>query len=43
MVSEHIPSFYVRLDIGLDADERAIKRAYARLLKTLNPELQAAG
>jgi hypothetical protein len=42
VLSEHIPSFYVRLGIGLDADERAIKRAYARLLKTLDPELQAA-
>lgn len=41
-MSEYIPSFYLRLGIGLEADERAIKRAYSRLLKTLDPELQAA-
>lgn len=41
-MSEYTPSFYVRLGLGVDADERAIKRAYAQILKTLNPELQAA-
>jgi curved DNA-binding protein CbpA len=41
-MAEHIPSFYRRLGLGLGADEREVKRAYAKLLKTLNPELQAA-
>ena len=40
-MSDYIPSFNVRLGLGLNADERSIKRAYARILKTLDPELQA--
>jgi hypothetical protein len=41
-MSAYIPSFYMRLGLGIDADERAVKRAYARLVKTLDPETQAA-
>jgi hypothetical protein len=40
-VSEHIPSFYARLGLSSDSDERTIKRTYARILKTIDPDSQA--
>lgn len=40
-MSEHIPSFYARLGLSLDSDERTIKRTYARILKTIDPDSQA--
>jgi protein TonB len=39
---QDVPSFLLQLGLGADADERAIRRAYARQLKQLDQELESA-
>jgi hypothetical protein len=36
-----LPDFFIRYEVPSDADERSIKRAYAKVLKTIDQETQA--
>jgi TPR repeat protein len=36
-----LPEFFIRYEVASDADQRSVKRAYAKVLKTIDQETQA--